>query len=353
MPYPEFVGGEPVRSRLVVSNEDRFYAQTSEVNVVTGDGRNGEIVNDADTMINGAVYASRGETRQIIFIATNSTREPLRGVVLTNVTTAGTAPLGLACLLPDGSSSTGVYDESSRTWAVRWDATTETGTAMWDPGETITCTSELTLDGGSDPHRDVTHVSAVTVKGEVTTGDNSYNAFSGNVQVIKYDGRGPDPEIGEDGAWVTPTKPLADGRQDANTMNQAATYEPPSSTGANAVRWVVTNTGKTWLTDVSITDVTETGPMIDPNSVVCALQNGTLGTVVDGSITWSAATGALLAPGASFFCQGTLVMGEADVHVDHVEVTATIVVPAVDREGSPSDEPQRSPGGSPLPAVNP
>ncbi|WP_433674030.1 SdrD B-like domain-containing protein [Microbacterium gorillae] len=348
--------GQPTRSTEVVTDDDQFHATTTQVTVVKGDGADGAIVNDADTMSDGAVYASEGETRQIVSIATNPSQNPLHDVVLTDVTTAGTAPLGMACVFPDGSTAAGVYDTASKTWTVRWEATFAPGTTAWNPDEQITCTSELTLDGASDPHRDVVQVAAVTAGGEKVTDDNPYNAFSGDIQVIKYDGSGPDPEVGEDGAWMTPEKPLADAGQDANAADQAATFElldGKKSTGANIVRWVITNTGKTWLTDLTITDVTDFGPAIDPNSITCVFPGGTLGKVVDGSITWSSADGALFAPGASFFCQGTLVMGEKDAHADHVEVTGTIVVPAVDEDGNPTGKPQLGPDGKPVPAVNP
>ncbi|MDR2293670.1 MAG: LPXTG cell wall anchor domain-containing protein [Microbacterium sp.] len=348
--------GQPVRSEQVVTDKDQFHATTTEVTVVKGDGADGEIVNDADTMVDGAVYAPASETRQIVSIAKNPSQNALHDVVLTDVTTAGVAPVGMACEFPDGSSAAGTYDKGSKTWTVRWEATFAPGTTAWEPGDVITCTSELTLDGASDPHRDVVQVAAVTPAGEKVTDDNPYNAFSGDIQVIKYDGSEADPEVGEDGAWVIPSKPLGDAGQDANTPDDAANFtlqDGKKSTGAQTVRWVITNTGKTWLTDLVITDVTDFGPAIDPGSITCVFPGGTIGKLVNGSITWSAADGALFAPGASFFCQGTLVMGEKDAHTDHVEVSGTIVVPAVDENGNPTGKPQLGTDGKPVPAVNP
>src|SRR5690606_14173548 len=117
------------------TDEDQFHATTTQVTVIKGDGVDGEIVNDADTMADGAVYAAEGETRQIVSIATNPSQNALHDVVLTDVTTAGAAPLSMACEFPDGSSADGVYDKASKMWTVRWEATFAPGTTTWNRGE--------------------------------------------------------------------------------------------------------------------------------------------------------------------------------------------------------------------------
>ncbi|MBB5790277.1 SdrD B-like domain-containing protein [Jiangella mangrovi] len=348
--------GNPVVSDIVVGDDDPFHAQTTIVDIVKGDGQDGTIVNDADTTETGAVYDPDGETRTIITVATNPSQVALHNVVLTDVTTAGSAPTAMSCAFPDGTSADGTYDESTKTWTVRWEATFAPGTETWQPGDEITCTAELELDGQSDPHRDIASVSAVTPGGEDVGASNPYNAFSGDIQVIKYDGNGPDPEVGGDGAWTTPGKPLEDAEQDANEPGLAVNYpldDDGTSTGPQKVRWVVTNTGATWLTSVVISDVTDLGPSIDPSSISCEFPDGTTAGVVDGSITWQNPEGVLFAPGASFFCEGELTLTPDQQHKDHVEVDAVIVPPAPDADGNPTDQPALGPDGLPVLATDP
>lgn len=352
--YVTDAAGQPVPSDLVVTDDDPFNAQTVSVTIVKGDGANGQIVNDADTTATGAVYASEGETRQVLSIATNPSKAPLHNVTITDVTTAGTPPLAMSCTFPDGSSADGTWDQASMTWTVPWAATFAPGTATWDPAGTIGCTSTLTLDGLAEPHQDVATVDALTPAGHPVTSSNPYNAFSGSIQVIKYDGNRPDPSVGVPGAWVVPGKPLTDPSQDANDPDHAVSYPLNSAgtSGAQKVRWVVTNTGQTWLTNVTVADVTSIGPSLDSSSVACTFPDGSTAGLIDGSVTWVNPKGVLFEPGASFFCQGLLSMPSAAVHQDTVTAQGTIVPPAPGPDGTPTDQPLLDGSGQPVLATD-
>jgi len=348
--------GNPVASDITVADDDAFNAGTATVRIVKGDGHDSTIVDDADTTDTGAVYQPAGETRTIVSVATNPSKTPLHDVVLTDVTTAGTAPTDMSCTFPDGSTAKGSYDASSKTWTIRWAATFAPGTTTWTPGDEITCHSKLTLDGSSDPHRDVATVAAVTPGGTDVTDSNPYNAFSGDIQVIKYDGNKSDPDVGTSGAWTPPSKPLSNTGEDANDGKHSVDYSLDSDgtgTGPQKVRWVVTNTGKTWLTNVVITDVTDLGPSLDVSTVSCTFPDSTIAGVVDAAITWRNPKGVLFAPGASFFCQGVLTLAPDKDHADHVTATASIVPPAAGTDGNPTDRPSLGPDGLPRTAINP
>src|SRR5699024_8174212 len=124
-----------------------------------------------------------------------------------------------------------------------------------------------------------------------------------------------------------PAKPLVDADQDANTTAQAVEY--PVTT-PQAVRWVVTNTGHTWLTDLDLTDTTLNGPDIgdDWTADLTAFGGPADYSFVDDG-PWSG----LFPPGASFFAQGTLELDANEQHGNIVDVEATVVVPQTDIDG--------------------
>jgi len=356
---PEYAtdgSGNPIPGDVTVYDDDEFHATTTSVRIVKGDGHDDTVVNDADTTETGAVYAASGETRTIVSVATNPSQTPLHDVALSDVTTAGPAPLAMSCAFPDGSQAAGSYDAGTATWTIRWEATFAPGTATWMPGDEIVCHSSLTLGAASAPHQDVATVAAVTPAGGDVTDDNPYNAFSGDIQVIKYDGDEADPAVGQAGAWTPPSKLLLDPGQDADDAGHAVHYPldaSGTSTGAQTVRWVVTNTGTTWLTDVVIADVTDLGPSLDAATVRCEFPDGTVGGVVGGAITWSNPSGVLFEPGASFFCEGTLTLQPSGDHADHVDAIATIVPPAPDVDGVPTSAPEIGPDSQPVRATDP
>lgn len=257
---------------------------------------------------------------------------------------------------PDATSAEGSYDASTKTWTVRWAATFAPGTQTWQPQDRIVCNSKLALDGHSDPHRDLAQVNALTPGGDDVSDNNPYNAFSGDIQVIKYDGNKSDPAVGTAGSWTPPAKPLSNAGQDANDTGHAVSYSLDSDgkdTGPQKVRWVVTNTGKTWLTNVVLSDVTDTGPSIAPASITCTFPDGSTAGVVNAAITWLNPDGVLFEPGASFFCEGLLTLGADQQHADHVDVAANIVPPAAGEDGNPTNNPSLGPDGLPKVAVNP
>ena len=318
---------------------------TPKVSVVKGDVVAG-VFHNADTMIDGEFYAP-GETRQISITATNTGTDRLREVVLHDDTLSGAAIQSLVWSFPDGSSAAASIVDGELT--ARWDATFEPGTAEWMPGATITGTATLTI-ANSDV---AAHVDRVTVdaKGSATgtpvTDRNGYNAYTAAIQVIKYDGSVADPAVKDAaGNWIVPTKPLVSAAQDANDADHAVTYE---SGKAKHVRWVVTNTGNTWLTEIDLADATLSGPNVtDWTSDLSAFGGpSSYSFVKDG--TWHG----MLPPGASFFSDGTLTLGVADSHADDVTVVGTPIVPEVDENGVPTGKPQLDDDGKPVLSRNP
>jgi len=318
---------------------------TPQVSIVKGDVVDG-VFHDADTMLDGEFYQP-GETRQISITSTNTGTDRLREVVLHDDTLSGAAIQSLVWTFPDGSTAAASVVDGELT--ARWDATFAPGTAEWMPGATITGTATLTV-ANSDA---AAHVDRVTVDatgaatGTPVTDDNVYNAYTAAIQVIKYDGSLADPAV-EDAAgnWIVPAKPLASAAQDANDTDHAVTYEAGK---AKHVRWVVTNTGNTWLTEIKLADATLSGPNVTNWTSDLSAFGGpsSYSFVNDG--TWHG----MLPPGASFFSDGTLTLGANESHADDVTVVGTPIVPEVDENGVPTGKPQLDENGKPVVSRNP
>ena len=305
---------------------------TADVSIVKGDA----LGNAADTAATGATYTP-GETRTIEITATNTGTDELENVILTDETLSGASINALIWTLPDGSTLTAA--RTGTTWTATWPATTS-----WKPGQEITGTATLTVGLGDAPHVDRITVSATGVySGDDVTDSNDYNAFTGDIQVIKYDGEQADPAV-QNGAgdWIVPTKPLVSVDQDANDADHAVIY--PVDT-AQKVRWVVTNTGTTSLTDLDLVDVTDAGPAVggDWTADLSAFGGSATYSFVDDG-PWSG----ILPPGASFFAEGTLTLPASSTHADTVTVVGTIVVPAVDADDLPTGEPALDDSGNPV-----
>jgi len=307
---------------------------TPTVTILKGDGTGTTIDHEADTVTDGQVYQP-GETRTIVIRVQNTGPEPLRNVELTDDTISGAAITALTWTFPDSSTTAGVFDATTGTWSANWGATFDPGTTEWAVGAWIYGSATLTVNAADDPHQDSATVNAVgAYSGKSVTDDNPYNAFTGAIQVIKYDGEKADPIVQVDGAWVTPTKPLPDTAQDANTTETAVSYPVDKP---QKVRWVVTNTGTTWLTNISLADVTDAGPKIG-NDWTADLT--AFGGPANYSFVNSGPWQGLFPPGASFFAQGTLTLPASSDHADTVTVIGTIVVPATNPEtGAPTDQP--------------
>ncbi|WP_197021577.1 DUF5979 domain-containing protein [Cellulomonas sp. HZM] len=309
---------------------------TPAIDVEKGDGAGGTILHDADTMADGEHYAP-GEKREIDLVVTNTGTERLREVTLRDDLVSGDAVTAITWTFPDGSTATAVRDGDA--WVATWPATFGSGTASFAPGETITGVASLTVTASAQPHVDVASVTGVGIaSGTKVRDEDAYDAFTGAIQVIKYDGASHDPQVRDGDDWVVPTKPLVDAAQDAQDAAHAVAV---ASGTPHEVRWVVTNTGTTTLTDVDLADTTAHGPEIA--SWTCDLSPfggpKAYDFVADG--TWHGE----LPPNASFFCTGDLTL-EQGTHADTVDVEATVVVPAVDAHGKPTGEPSRDADGA-------
>ncbi|MDM7830355.1 DUF5979 domain-containing protein [Cellulomonas edaphi] len=315
-------------------------AVTPLVDIEKGDGVGSTITHDADTMADGEVYAP-GERRRVVLTVANTGTERLRDVVLRDSTVSGADVTAIRWTFPDGS--TALADRVSGAWEARWEATFD-GSTSFAPGAVITGIATLTVRAGDAPHVDRARVDAVGVASGTRVDDrDDYHAFTGAIQVIKYDGSHADPVVRDGGDWVIPAKPLVDPAQDANDAAHAV-HLPAGA--PSPVRWVVTNTGSTTLTDVDLVDVTRDGPAL--TGITCDLSElGGPATFAPSRGTWHG----LLPPSASFFCTGTLTLATG-AHADTVTATATVVVPAVDAGGVPTGAPSLGGRGRPVVATH-
>jgi LPXTG-motif cell wall-anchored protein len=355
--------GQPVRSNITVTDDDPYHANVGVAGVSIskgdGDGASGVITNEADNSAAGAVYTAEQPTRDIVMVLENTGEVPLYNVTVTDQTTGGEAPIeSLSCQFPGTTEKTEGQFAGGR-WAVPWFKTFEVANGVgWEPGVSFVCVATLTLGLSDVPHRDLAGVStSLTPIGNPLdpnnlppgnpngpSGDDPYVAFTGGIQVIKYDGTGSDPAVKDPNGSIIPSKPLSSSAKDANDAATAVSYKG----GPRPIRWVVTNTGMTWLTDVVIEDITGNGPAIDPASISCEFPDGTTGEVVDGKVRWENPAGVLFAPGASFFCEGILDLAPGETHDDVVKATATIVAPEEDGNGGFTGNPLLDADGQPV-----
>ncbi|MEO8094113.1 MAG: DUF5979 domain-containing protein [Pseudolysinimonas sp.] len=302
------------------------------VSILKGDGTGTTIVHDADTMPDAEYYAP-GETRTIVVRVTNDGPEPLRNVTLTDTTLSGASVQGIVWTLPDGSTVPGSY--ASGVWSADWTDTFGTGTAAWAPGEVITGSAQLTVDASDAVHVDRAQVDAVgQLSGTPVTARNNYNAYTASIQIIHYDGNRPDPVVKDAlGNWVTPTNPLVDAAQDANDTTNAVKYPEGAP---QQVRWVITNVGTTYLTHLTMNQMSTQGPQYSSFTFDM--------TPIGGSQTaYNFATqgpwNGIFPPGASFFGTGPLTLDALDFHEDTTQVVGSVVIPETDGNGLPTNLP--------------
>lgn len=314
------------------------------VDIEKGDGTGTTIANDADTMGDGEVYEP-GETRTIVFRVVNTGADELRDVTFTDSTLSGGTVEDLVFTLPDGTLLPATQIDGG--WEAPWAATFAPGTTTWKTGEVVTGTATLTVALDAAPHVDTAGVTATgAASGTPVSDEDDYNAYTGDIQVIKYDGEKADPAVRSGDDWIIPAKPLTDAAQDANTADEAVEY--PVQT-PRAVRWVVTNTGTTSLTDITLVDTTDAGPAVGADWTA---DLSAFGGPADYSFVDDGPWQGILPPGASFFAEGTLTLPALTNHTDTVDVVGTIVQPAVGPDGTPTGEPSVDPDGDPVVAVD-
>ncbi|MFK4759891.1 SdrD B-like domain-containing protein [Microbacterium sp. ZW T5_45] len=142
----------------------------------------------------------------------------------------------------------------------------------------------------------------------------------GAIDIVKYDGRqdasanpvdGPDAVDGEYGG---PTPGDWAAGVDADTQDDAVEYPVTGgTTGSQPVSMIVTNTGSTPLTDITVSDLTLQGPAL--TGLTCDF------SAVGGAETGTTWAGPL-APGEQFSCVGQVEMGWDEVHNDIASVSA-------------------------------
>ena len=343
--------GEPLAATdadgeaITVTDNDPFTAVAGVgpiVSIEKGDGTGTTIDHNANSMDGGQFYAP-GSSRTIVFRVENTGDEDLREVELADAGISGGTVTALEWTLPDGTTLPATVGTPTK-----WTATFAAGTAVFEPGQVITGTAQLTVALGDKPHVDRASVSAVgAASGKPVSDDNDYNAFTGAVQVIKYDGSKADPAVQDaTGNWIVPSKSDMDIAQDADVADDAVTY--PVDT-ARKVRWVVTNTGTTSLTNLTLEDVTSDGPDVGADWTA---DLSPIGGPSDYSFVDDGSWTGVFAPGTSFFAEGTLELGASDTHADTVTVVGEVVTPAVSGTGVPNGLPSLDADGDPIVATD-
>jgi hypothetical protein len=268
------------------------------------------------------------------FQVTNTGSSQLEQVVVTDSTITGGQVTGMQCVFPGETDPTDGVRTGS-VWVVRWAASFDGGGGVWEPGVVFDCTASLTLDGSAAPHADAAVVDATVVgSGVPVTDRNDYHAFTGQVQVVKYDDRDGTFAPERDAAGI-PNKPLTvDPQRDANTADQAVQYPigaGSSTTGPQRVEFAVTNTGSTWLTEVDVTDLTVEGP--DLQGLTCDFTGAGDPSAPTSGTTWVGPW----APHTTFYCEGTVTLADGQKHGDDGTVDAVVVPPKPNPSYDPTD----------------
>ncbi len=311
------------------------------VTIHKGDGSGTTIDNEADTMPDATYYAP-GETKTIVFRVTNTGPEALRNVTLGDNTLSGGVVDNLVWTFPDGSTTTAT--KSGNDWSATWPATFGAGPTLWAVGDVITGSATLTVGASDAPHVDRARVDAIgATSGLPVTASNDYNAYTAQIQIIHYDGNRPDPVVKDSsGNWIIPTNPLIDVAQDANDTSHAVKYPAGQP---QQVRWVITNVGTTFLTHLTMSQLSSFGPQYADWTFDMTSIGGTQSAynfITDGP--WDG----VFPPGASFFGSGPLTLNAQDTHEDTTQVVGAIVIPATNSNGVPTQLPTLAFGGGPV-----
>jgi LPXTG-motif cell wall-anchored protein len=132
------------------------------------------------------------------------------------------------------------------------------------------------------------------------------------------------------GNWVIPTKPTVPTGQDADTSTTAVVLQANTP---SAVRWVVTNTSTTWLTDLTLVNTLTSGtPVASDWTADLSPVGGPSAYNFATSGPWTG----MLAPGESFFAEGTLTLPAGGTHANVATVTGRVIIPEVDLAGLPT-----------------
>ncbi|MFZ4841044.1 Ig-like domain-containing protein [Mycetocola saprophilus] len=307
----------------------------------------GQVGVTAPDMASARVYES-GESRKIAIDLINN-----GGVALTNVTVTdrlinGTTALsGLVCRFPGETTDTEGEQAPDGSWNVNWVASGN-GSATWAPGQPgrFGCTGTLSLDGSEGAHTDEARIIATDpIRNAVLTNTSRYNAVSGEVRVVRYDGRDGFEAALTDGVVI---KPLAgaDAYRDANSPAEAVTY--PYQDGDEIVQpltWTASNAGPSVLGDIKIVESAQMfgNPL---ENVVCEFPDGTTG------VSWAGPW----ASKSSFVCRAEIRMSAVDAAKDsastqyggQVQVLARVALPDVDLNYQVTGSLMRDPEGAPV-----
>ena len=282
--------------------------------------------NGGDTLADAPVLET-GQT-DLKFKVVNNGGEPLREIVVTDETVAGSGKVeSMACTFPGENAPTkGVYDAGSKKWTVKWAASFGDKPTLFRISDSFACTAKLT--GVTKVyHTDTakaTGTGSISAKG--VTGENPYNALpkNPNVEIVKKDVKG----------------------RDADKAADAAVLAPDGKTGKGAVDldFTVVNNGGEALKQVVVTDTTTTSSGT-VESMACTFPGEKAPTagVYDAkakkwTVKWDASFAAQkpssFAIGASFKCTAHLSGVTGDVHTDD----ATIAGVGIGSGKSVSDE---------------
>ncbi|MCS4484634.1 DUF5979 domain-containing protein [Gleimia sp. 6138-11-ORH1] len=165
---------------------------------------------------------------------------------------------------------------------------------------------------------------ATTVKPLTADGDKDLSLDFGYVRTVpaidieKYVGDWKGVEFTADGPKLTNGQPAVLPVGDHDTPADALILKGTEKT---TVKFTITNTGTSYLTNLKVTDKTLSGPVL--TDFKCVI-NGTPIAAVDGVVT--APGGFEMRPGATFDCTATLpALGEELEHSNNAQVEATPV----------------------------
>ncbi|MDF2554255.1 MAG: hypothetical protein K0R60_150 [Microbacterium sp.] len=344
---------------------EKFDGDVSPAGLVTREGA------DADTFADG-VTTEPGDTRTVVIRLTNTGPEALKNVVLTDDAVSGAVVQSLRWWVPgETTARDAVWDAAAERWTYAWAETSDADApgfpdATWAVGDEIIGEATLTLTrSDAEPHRDEAAFAAEgAISGNPVEGTDPYNAFTGGIQVIKFDGNSDatPPTWWDDatGSWVVPDKADYSSTQpdsDADTATDAVDYLAGAE---NTVRYVVTNTGNTWLTDVRLEDVTGADqPQVTEwaadLSGLTAPDGAPAGYPAELDVTAGAIgiPDLLFGPGQSFVVSGVLSLEAQEEHRDDITAVGTVVVPEAGPAGTPTGGPGLDSDGSPVRATAP
>ena len=242
--------------------------------------------NGGDTLADAPVLET-GQT-DLKFKVVNNGGEPLREIVVTDETVAGSGKVeSMACTFPGENAPTkGVYDAASKKWTVKWAASFANNPQLLKTGVSFPCTARLTGVTLDQVHTDNSTVTGIGAKtGTAVKDEDPYKAKvppRPSIDIEKADESG----------------------RDADTAGESAMLP----NGSTRLSFTVRNTSGEAEKNVVVKDVVAKGGKV--SNLSCTFPDGSTASDPQGAqVRWEksfAAQPAVFAKGASFTCSADL-----------------------------------------------